>query len=67
MPASLLVLLEQLIAPIVVKIAMGILDRWETDPEFRAKTLPAREKLRNASNATEARDASLEIHRLLSG
>jgi hypothetical protein len=61
-----LAFLEKLFVTIIVKVALAYLDS-RGDEDFKAKSLPAREKLRSATTAKEARDASMEIHKLLSG
>ena len=59
-------LLERLIAFLLVRVAPSLIDRI-ADPDFQTRSLPAREKLRVAANAREARDASKAIHQLLAG
>jgi hypothetical protein len=59
-------MLAFIVKNVLVPILLAYFDR-KGDEEFKAKSLPAREKLRTATTAKEARDASSEIHRLLNG
>jgi hypothetical protein len=59
-------MLAFIVKNVLVPILLAYFDR-KGGEAFKTKSLPAREKLRAATTAREARDAAKSIHQMLAG